>query len=106
MKTNIEMDKIKLRLNEQLNEARLSELRLDTLRRLMECELNKHDWQVFSHGGELSKIDALQLSCNNCDCFINIANSDPAFTRVEPVMISFDGESQTLDHWLNGGEEE
>ena len=48
MKTNIEMDKIKLRLNEQLNEARLSEVRLDTLKRLMECETNKHDWEVFS----------------------------------------------------------
>ena len=75
MKTNIEMDKIKLRLNEQLNEARLSELRLDTLKRLMECEANKHDWEVFSHGGQLTKIDVLEIACNNCECYMKIGQS-------------------------------
>tara|TARA_R110000823_G_scaffold116974_1_gene240204 strand:+ start:569 stop:886 length:318 start_codon:yes stop_codon:yes gene_type:complete len=105
MKTNIEMDKIKLRLNEQLNEARLSELRLDTLKRLMECETNKHDWEVFSHGGQLTKIDVLEIACNNCECYMKIDNEDAAFTRVQPIMINFDGWANTLTSFL-GGEEE
>ncbi|MBT4407349.1 MAG: hypothetical protein HOC79_05685 [Euryarchaeota archaeon] len=102
MKTEHEINKIRYQLNEQLEQARLSELRLDTLNQMAVCETEiGHEWKVHSYKGELTSLHTVKLWCGNCPCWINIDNSDLAFTRGETVMISFNGMSQTLTSWLN-----
>ena len=104
MKTNNEIDKIRQKLNEQLEQARLSELRLDTLNQMAVCENETgHDWKVHSHEGELTSLHTVKLWCGNCPCWIDIG-LNPRITEPVDVMISFNGMSQTLISWLNDEE--
>ena len=105
MKTNNEIDKIRLKLNEQLEEARLSELRLDTLNQMAVCENESgHKWEVYSHEGELTSLHNAKLWCKNCPCWVNLYNHPLAERSESPINISFNGKSQTLTSWLEGDE--
>tara|TARA_R110000751_G_scaffold116457_1_gene216109 strand:+ start:180 stop:503 length:324 start_codon:yes stop_codon:yes gene_type:complete len=107
MNTEKQMDKIKLRLTEQLNEARQMEIRIDTMKQVMVCEDKGHDWKVHSTEGELTSLRTVKLWCGECPCYVDIGNLAPFKSLQElSIMISVNGDfSQTLTSFL-GDEEE
>tara|TARA_R110000824_G_scaffold29584_3_gene98342 strand:+ start:5496 stop:5804 length:309 start_codon:yes stop_codon:yes gene_type:complete len=99
--TEKQMELIKQRLNEQMNEARQMELRIDTMKQVMVCEVNHHDWKVHSSEGDLTSLHSVKLWCGRCPSYVDLAQH-PA----KRIMISVNGDfSQTLTSFL-GGEEE
>lgn len=105
MNTEKQMDKIKLRLTEQLNEARQMEIRIDTMKQVMVCEDKGHDWKVHSTEGELTSLRTVKLWCGECPCYVDIGNQ-PLDLQDLSIMISVNGEfSQALTSFL-GDEEE
>ena len=99
--TEKQMELIKQRLNEQMNEARQMELRIDTMKQVMVCEANHHDWKVHSSEGDLTSLHSVKLWCGQCPCYVDFT---PQFAK--QIKISVNGDfSQTLTSFL-GGEEE
>ena len=99
--TEKQMELIKQRLNEQMNEARQMELRIDTMKQVMVCETNHHDWKVHSSEGDLTSLHSVKLWCGQCPCYVDMAQH-PA----KQIKVSVNGDfSQTLTSFL-GGEEE
>jgi hypothetical protein len=101
MNTEKQMEKIKLRLNEQMVEAKQLELRIDTMKQVMVCEVEGHIWKVHSTEGDLTSLHTVKLWCGKCRCYVDLAQHP-----VKQIMVSVDGDfSQTLTSFL-GGEEE
>ena len=97
--TEKQMDKIKLKLNELLNTGRQMELRIDTMKQVMVCEVDHHDWRVHSSEGDLTSLHSVKLWCGQCPCYVDLTLHQPS------IMILRNNFSQTLTSFL-GGEEE
>ena len=104
--TEKQMELIKQRLNEQMNEARQMELRIDTMKQVMVCEVEGHDWKVHSTEGDLTSLRTVKLWCGKCPCWLDLGKTSVHNLEDLAIMISVNGDfSQTLTSFL-GGEEE
>lgn len=101
------LEKMRIKQAQMAVEAEMMVERVHKLQDLNHCAESGHSWIVEHTSGESqTHVDHMRVQCMHCNAYFTVSRTNEASAIISPLCVTHNNKDMTVQHFLNGGEEE
>ena len=101
------LERMRIKQEQMAKEAEAMVERTRRLQDLHHCFESGHRWIVEDASAAIqTQIDFLQVQCSHCNAYFTVSRTNHSSAVISSLCINHDNKGMTVEHFLNGGEEE